>query len=288
MNNGVICHYTDLSGFKGIIESNGFWATNLSFLNDKSELIHGVECAIRALDFLSDDDFYPNWKVDFKDSADYLRRFEINDLFVICFCREPDLLSQWRGYGGSQQGVSIVFDESELLNLLRRSALSKKAVGTIGNLTLDKYFVSAKDIDYKEAEETITIKEQIKDYWNGYGDYIKSLENGSDNHHEIDYMKWLVGSITPFFKHKGFQEEGEFRILIGNYNGLSAVSFRENGRLIIPYMNLNDIGKLPIKEVVIGPSADSEYVHKSLRMFLNARGYSAVKLKSSNIPFRGQ
>jgi hypothetical protein len=288
MSNNTICHYTNLDGFKGIIDSNGFWATNLSFLNDKSELIHGLECAEKAIEFIGDAELYEGWKDDFKSAAKELKHNEVIDLFVICFCRSPDLLSQWRGYGGTQQGVSIVFHEDALIELLRNNASGKTGAGVFGNLVIDDYSVSAKDVIYKKVNDTLTIKEQIHEYWSGYNDFISSLAEEDNNGYEDRYIKWLVGSIAPFFKHSGFQEEGEFRVLIGNYKGVDAVSFRTNGRRIIPYLDLKGLGTLPIKEVIVGPNEDYESIHNSLRMFLNARGYSSVKIEKSEIPFRGQ
>jgi hypothetical protein len=45
----TLCHYTDLKGLTGLLGVK-FWATNLAFLNDKSELLHGLDCASSATD----------------------------------------------------------------------------------------------------------------------------------------------------------------------------------------------------------------------------------------------
>jgi hypothetical protein len=37
-----LTHYTDLRGMMGIIESKQIWASNVSFLNDRRELLHGL------------------------------------------------------------------------------------------------------------------------------------------------------------------------------------------------------------------------------------------------------
>lgn len=46
---GIVWHYTDVQGFKGIVESEGLWATNADFLNDPTELKYGVELLIERL-----------------------------------------------------------------------------------------------------------------------------------------------------------------------------------------------------------------------------------------------
>lgn len=51
----AIYHYTDLNGLKGIIESEALWATNINFLNDKNEYIHGFECFRNTIEYLDDE-----------------------------------------------------------------------------------------------------------------------------------------------------------------------------------------------------------------------------------------
>jgi hypothetical protein len=36
---------------------------------------------------------------------------------VVCFCKDDDLLSQWRGYSGGSYGYSLGFDTDNLNNL---------------------------------------------------------------------------------------------------------------------------------------------------------------------------
>src|SRR5262249_3164138 len=35
------------------------------------------------------------------------------DVYICCFCRQDDVLSQWRGYGANGSGVSIMIDPNE-------------------------------------------------------------------------------------------------------------------------------------------------------------------------------
>ena len=46
----ILYHYTDLNGFKGIIDSAQIWFSNLYFLNDRSEYNLGFELLIKSLD----------------------------------------------------------------------------------------------------------------------------------------------------------------------------------------------------------------------------------------------
>jgi hypothetical protein len=46
---GILWHYTDFEGFKGIVESKSIYATNLKYLNDKEEFEHGYSLAKQLL-----------------------------------------------------------------------------------------------------------------------------------------------------------------------------------------------------------------------------------------------
>ena len=41
--------------------------------------------------------------------------------FVVCFCEEGDMLSQWRGYANDGKGCSLGFSISELKNYCRKN-----------------------------------------------------------------------------------------------------------------------------------------------------------------------
>src|SRR5690606_5989778 len=105
----VLWHYTDVTGLKGIIESDSLHFTDARFLNDTSEMKHGrmvylevlenalgVECGARL-------------------SLVQSLRSSVDDegsggSYVACFCTEGSLLSQWRTYGATGNGFSLGFD----------------------------------------------------------------------------------------------------------------------------------------------------------------------------------
>jgi hypothetical protein len=49
---GLLYHYTDEIGLRGIISSGCMWATHYKFLNDLSERQHGFAIFCRAIDDL--------------------------------------------------------------------------------------------------------------------------------------------------------------------------------------------------------------------------------------------
>lgn len=108
-----VFHYTDLNGFKGIVEGNTLWATNIHHLNDSKEYHHGMKCFLNALDFIDEKYFDPSMKGSIEVMMEHFMRNQGVYIFSTSFCLISDQLSQWRGYG-NKQGICIEFDENEL------------------------------------------------------------------------------------------------------------------------------------------------------------------------------
>lgn len=88
----LLYHYTSLEILWKCIENDTMYARNVRFSNDAEEYDFGKKiihkfCAKKNMHIL-----------------------ETGQCFMICFCLEDDLLSQWRGY--ASEGISIGFDFS--------------------------------------------------------------------------------------------------------------------------------------------------------------------------------
>ncbi|MGQ1796999.1 DUF2971 domain-containing protein [Kocuria oceani] len=106
----TLYHYTNTEGLMGIVGNKEIWATDVRYLNDKSELMV-------MLDFMQQ-----RWgeKIESIEIAEMITPLKQaifssreSSVFVSCFCEEGDLLSQWRGYG-SPGGYSLGFDYQSL------------------------------------------------------------------------------------------------------------------------------------------------------------------------------
>jgi hypothetical protein len=93
-------------------------------------------------------------------------------------------------------------------------------------------------------------------------------------------------------KHPGFREEREWRIL-ANFDStdLSRVQFRQGQTTLIPYVELGLSGsggseRLPIREVVHGPTAHRELALQSLNSLFEKQGFDPPKIWGSTIPTR--
>ena len=247
-----IYHYTDLNGLKGIIESGSLWATHFSFLNDSNELTHGMNCLENALQYLRDD-FNPKTLKFIEQALTHFRMHRAAHVYNLSFCLEPDLLSQWRGYGSSQ-GVCLEFDDEELL----------------ASLELTHY-------------STVEARNEILAFFRQ--PHVQAAIN-ADVMHEMIQATRLAHSLPPFFKNDGFQEEQEFRMVILPESPFEGVNFRVNDSGLVPYLIIKAKDKLPLTNVRIGPRSNRAMMMDGISFLLQSRGYTSTRISFTETPFR--
>lgn len=260
-------HYTSLDVCLEIIKqkenSHEMWASHLAFLNDKMEFNDGYQLLKETLNnrrndlnkvnelntyidkFLSDENFNPGI------SANY---------YILCFCRNGDLLSQWKYYG-KDSGIAIEFDlnncvfsgnviyKDEELNFFRN-----KAINVFYNKS-DKLEIVNKTID-----KIISAYEQSEDHKTDLRDL---------------YFARLL-SIVAFFKDSSFREEQEarlvFRPLWRKKDEIDSIKdliyYRANNGKIVPYMKIKikckDEKQNVIKSLTVGPGENQELIFQAL------------------------
>lgn len=68
------------------------------------------------------------------------------------------------------------------------------------------------------------------------------------------------------------------------------LQFRVNPFGLVPFINTGDRigmkGKLPIREVIVGPAARQNLIAESVTTFLETKEYRNVKISLSSVPFR--
>lgn len=271
-------HYTSHSGLLGILNSNVLWATNALYLNDSSELSYGLSLARALLDAIEN----PNELV-----KEFLRRgHELLDLDVLvpgrqfyacCFCEDPDILSQWRAYTDRGGGYAIGFDMEDLTRAGVKPNLSLFPVdyGTGVNEELLAH-------DIKVLCEALL---QCAQQSPGNDDVLVSAACEDLKLAFIFRLFWL--------KHPGFAEEKEWRIL-ANFDSadVTRLKFRQGQTTFLPYVELepsafgDSFAKLPIREVVHGPTAHPQLAAQALDALFKKNGFTAPKIWGSTIPLR--
>jgi hypothetical protein len=266
-----ISHYTTLEGMKGIVESGCLWASNAAFLNDKVELSHALAASKQVIRKLSSDKAFEKWELALKEIFEKLTTSGIPDTYVACFCKSDDNLSQWRGYGGTTQGISLTFSRSKL------AARLKKDGAEFHQVLYSHYSTAAK------------LKSALKNEVSDLADLDKIIGGSDEEENNIDLYR-RVSALLPRFKHLGFKDEKEWRFIIQREIAERDLCFRVSNNKIVPYIKVGSGGEanspLPLTSVRIGPGADQELTMQSVRTFLSAKGYTDVDVDASEIPFR--
>ena len=288
----IIYHYTDGKGAQGILESQSLWATHYRYLNDFSELV----IFRKAL---------ANWRSTFYREPQHVDRLlkglldifcgdqgkpSETEAYIVSFCDDKgDRLSQWRAYGRGD-GYALGFDRTELEEL-------KEEEFKIN--WLDSIYIDS--VCYGDSEE---MPEALIPDLNKFIGLLKDQYKGSatdDNVTDdvLNEMFQLFIKCLSRFKHKGFSEEEEIRLIVflpnltsgrreGDGRLEKVIKFRASQNMLVPYIELFG-GKdtLPIKKIMVGPSPYVEIKKRSIQMLLKRKGINPGIVTISQIPYRG-
>jgi len=291
----TIYHYTSLSGLISIIESQSIYCTNINYLNDKKEFKYGVSIIEKVIDKLLKENFeIPVLEMVNK----HIGRIYKHERYVTCFSKQGDLLSQWRAYANQGRGVSIGFDFINFSD------------------SIDQ-FVHGRHIEYDENTQLQVVEELIRiiaTFFKERKEIIEWADFGYEwlvNTVIVDFLQDIIAS----YKSYTFREEEEYRFeytIDGNMikKGDEEIHFRSSDTLIIPYLileakyrkYLNErekvgyedyeeestfiIDKLPINEIIIGPSFEFDSIKNALEELLLKHNYKNINIKKSEIPYR--
>src|SRR5690606_18776189 len=93
-------HYTNLDSLVGITSNQELWLSNLYFQNDKIEYEIGLNILKQVLQKRKKDHLENEIDTIFLNSLDSaIELLNTQQSYTVSFSEEPDLLSQWRGYG---------------------------------------------------------------------------------------------------------------------------------------------------------------------------------------------
>jgi hypothetical protein len=277
-------HYTDGGGAKGIVETKRLWATSIRHLNDAKEVEYACSLLEEVLDEVRKCDWPESAKWFLETAgAEEVRNPYRNMLkaYVVCFCAREDLLSQWRAYGDRGSGYCIGFDAGALARHPRSAT----------DLILRR-------VEYDKDTQVALIRSAVEGIAS-----ILSAPNVPGGIESTDlysdalaiFMDILIEALVCF-KHKGFSEEGEWRIIYLFEVGPNEpfVRIRPGRNFLIPYVELDLAspvppwtGRLPIVSVRQGPTAHTELAEESLRLLLDQSGYREAQVLRSDIPYRG-
>lgn len=296
----TIWHYTDAAGLLGILGSNPeprepnvvgpqscrpeFRATAVEYLNDSRELIHGLgilknEVLLQKAYELDSIHYKPSDRHEISNApakAKFIRslcetieRVEKRTYsshihcYVTSFSEKLDALSQWRGYCGGLDGFAIGIDKSKLPNTQE---------------------AKVKKVSY---DDSLTASSETADLARAWLTQRLSATDAPDSTPGmLDQCLRQLSVFATQFKHKGFQEEAEWRVI--HLARREGGSYRSRGAQLIPYTTWS----LPADAVVgvrVGPGPNQHENYLAAQGALNAFGYApdvVTNLVKSPTPFR--
>ncbi|MGX7654679.1 DUF2971 domain-containing protein [Shewanella putrefaciens] len=278
-----LCHYTDVTGLKGIIDNESIWATDIRFLNDREELFAGIEQVKRFLSKISSlSDITESSELSCKEELKLIKEFskfeefksvnlafekilvkKLNGIncYISSFTDKRDNLRQWMSYCPSNAGYCIVFEKDNLV-------LSEREEHDSG------YTANFSKVYYGNLEELL-----IEDYTEIINSFALMLSGKEDEVYKSIHKlvsRFLFHCCT--FKNEEFSDESEIRIIMqSTLNKTNAREYRTKSGLLIPYMKYPTPIK-SIKEIIIGPNINSELAKQGLEDYLHNKG---VKCKVS-------
>jgi hypothetical protein len=284
----VIYHYTSAEALLSILHSGILRARSFIYLNDSSEVTYGRELVEKVIEenlliekkgirnvFLND---LLSWFIPKALSSDLDLG---SDLYVTCFCKDGNQLSQWRAYGSSSGGVAIGLDTESM----------RSKIYWIGNVHYDVRY--QKNVIQRKIQRAFESIDQLIPFIN---------QNDTSYNSEIleQFCRHLTNVLMNkicFFKDVAFDEEQEVRAVCwidDIKHSINEVDFDSVKNHIASYIELivgepnpNYPPKLAIRKIWVGPSPNQDQLLKTLKRMLYKFGYNYdVKICPSKIPFR--
>ncbi|WP_417813890.1 DUF2971 domain-containing protein [Thalassospira alkalitolerans] len=259
----TLYHYTDLKGFQSIIEGKSIWASDIRYLNDYEEVKAGKRSLETIIDMFDEEIGRFPHSNEVLDHLKCLQEEEITS-FAVCFCRKPDLLSQWRGYGAGGTGISLGFSSQALQNI---------DGFTLAEISYEKdAFVTNVEKSIKKAKAKLSSPSVVDEE----GRIIRDLVN------EIKILCFVN-------KNGSFHEEAETRLFsISGFENEIPVLYRVSGQRLVPYLSvdLSSHWREILRCVYLGPANDQKELLKSVNEFLHYNNLSDVEIFNSKVPYR--
>jgi hypothetical protein len=276
-------HYTNADGLIGILRSRVFWGTDITHLNDSSELEYGMELVRRQLDEAARRRAKGKVAALLAAARENFHSFGggLLTAYVSCFCQNGDLLSQWRGYGDSGGGYTIG------IRPCRK-----------GGTATPEPKISLRRVIYEPVEQLKLINESIAQL-EAFADYAfadgSPLDWNEVGKQLTSFFRQEVGDYLWCFKNNAFSEEQEWRFLYLTGPADPAprsTHFRPRPSGIVPYVELDlfnlrnaDIF-LDVCEIICGPTLDPDRSARTVQTLLRSLKYESVDVKPSRVPLR--
>jgi hypothetical protein len=298
----ILYHYTAAEGLLGMLQSRQMWATNVRFMNDTSELDYGIRL---VREIFEEKEFVDQPSANIRTAFRPYREgiFAMLDdaeqntkHFAVSFCENENLLSQWRGYGQSGGGFALGLETQRLgefaAEIVPNSSVTSAEIG-----------VFLRRVIYDRNSQQALVQSWVRALVKSLESHRKATKVASDDERLFSSVARLLYECLVCFKHPGFHEEREWRLIqqgrVGNTD-VTKVDFRARTGRIVSYTPLtfrpktaartvesHDANTLPLAAITYGPTLDPQAAERALRSLLESRGYvpGRVGIRPSGIPF---
>lgn len=264
----VVYHYTSAAGLIGILGSGVLRGTSASFLNDTSEIEHGLSICKAVLEEERGARASSEERKLLERTLGLLGdEVQLHEVYLTSFSARRDVLSQWRGYGSSEGRFCIGFQLSQF---------------------------SERDVLYLPRPVAYQREEQQEHVRRAVRVTCEMLGGDSDPANAWRYASSLsfhLHRLMCWFKHSGFAEEQEWRsmmTLIGEHD-LGYISFEPFRGAPRPYVPMlagsRTSSRLPVVEVCIGPTERAPATYRATQLLLAKTGYGNARVTHTDIPF---
>ncbi|OAK53828.1 hypothetical protein A3K89_22180 [Rhodococcoides kyotonense] len=291
---GPLWHYTDAAGLLGIlgnvdkqpdpdvVGSGSFKpvlrATAAQFLNDRRELTHGLDLVLKHLRLWGGRGLFksnPDGELFVSKVCETIQSIidrqypHYLHCCTVSFSEDPDMLSQWRGYGQGTGGFAIGFDPAAFPrsdgSTVHRAGLGLHQVQYLSD-TLEQPLIDA--VDWFVAE-TMDPK-------------LTKKPKGHNLHRAVQSLAFVAASV----KHEGFREEREWRFIQPGF--FDKPEFRPGATGLVPYRNVTELTQDAVVGLYVGPGPHQYENYIAAQSMLHRYGYiqAANNVRCSDTPFR--
>jgi hypothetical protein len=279
----MLWHYTSGSALIAIIETGTIFATQLSGLNDTTEIRYGAKLFQEALASLRGKCKEDLTSLGFVDTAiDYFKEntdFPAQNVvphFVTCFSEVKDDLSQWRAYGGGENGYAIGFKAKDLWGYPNTM---------LARISYDSNL--HQELARRAAEKSLEF----------FLEGITKFSRSDITQWGREFLeKWdqAIVMVAPLVKDPAFAKEQECRIVkLFGADDLTNLRFVQKASLMSRHLPIQPgpssatgTYRLPIAEVMVGPCRHREISRTSVDTLLRKTGYGSNLVSISKVPFQ--
>ena len=316
----ALWHYTNAEGLMGVVRNDKaergklhFWFTRSDCLNDPSEGTHIMglyrsvcdemlsrgEISQGFFDAVSDAEIASDQFINFPVPAEGSWESERVAAYVPChayicsFSLKEDSLDMWRYYSKGKSGYGLRCSAD--LFSSKKSSPRGEGGTAVPDEVAPFVDIHAYPVIYDDAAKKKILRELISDAFCAYG-RIEDERVAEKGRAAKGLIQTVLKRLQFEFKHECYASEHEYRFVVYrpkedvkaefSLNGVPELRFRAQDGILVPYVDLAiEGGNAFLKEVLVSPFIENEFVLDTTREYLAQCGYDC-EVRQSELPVR--